>query len=36
LAVWNTLLSAINTSNSIGVHVKDKILTQNKFLGLKD
>jgi len=36
LAVWNTLLTAINTSDSIGVHVKDKVLTQNKFLSLKD
>ena len=36
LAVWDTLLSAINTSNSIGVHVKEKLLTKNQFLGLKD
>ncbi len=35
-SVWSVLLSTISTSDSIGEHVKDKLLTQNKFLALKD
>ena len=35
-SVWSVLLTTIMTSDSIGEHVKDKILTQNKFLALKD
>ncbi len=35
-SVWNVLLTSIMTADSIGEHVKDKILTRNKFLGLKD
>lgn len=34
--VWNKTLDNINTSNSIGVHIKSKVLTKNNFLGLKD
>ncbi len=35
-SVWSVLLTSILTADSIGEHVKDKILTQNKFLALKD
>ena len=35
-SVWSVLLSAIVTPDSVGEHVKSKLLSQNKFLALKD
>ncbi len=35
-SVWSVLLTAITTPDSVGEHVKSKLLTQNKFLALKD
>lgn len=34
--VWATLTANILTANSIGIHVKDNLLTTGKFLALKD
>lgn len=34
--VWDKATSTITVANSIGVHVKDKVLTKGTFLGLKD
>lgn len=34
--VWDKDKNQITAANSIGIHVKDKLLTKNQFLGLKD
>jgi hypothetical protein len=34
--VWDKDKGEVVTANSMGEHVKDKVLTQNKFLALKD
>ena len=34
--VWDKDKGEVNTANTMGEHVKEKILTQNKFLALKD
>jgi hypothetical protein len=34
--VWDKAVSQITTANTIGTHVKDKLLQKTQFLGLKD
>jgi hypothetical protein len=36
IAVWDTLLVDATVSQSFGEHVRDKILTRNKFIALND
>jgi hypothetical protein len=35
-SVWSVLLTTLTTPNSVGEHVAEKVLTQNKYLALKD
>lgn len=34
--VWDKATSQITTANTIGTHIKDKLLQKSQFLGLKD
>jgi hypothetical protein len=34
-SIWNYLLSDINNISSVGYHIKKKLLTVNKYIGLK-
>ena len=36
LAVWNTLLQDVTVPETMGTFVKERLLTKNQFLGLKD
>ena len=35
MKVWDKALSTITTANTIGIHIKDKVLTKNQFVALK-